>query len=228
MDARVERDKGRGISAIRAYLEELRKNRPSAVLVQKRSAKGGQTTAAILKAARGVFLREGHAGLSLRKVAEEANVAVGNLNYYFATKRDLLEAMLREELADYIEEHIQHFESEYDSPMDILLNVVTFYVSNARVSHRFFYQMWGYAGSDETARELIRDLYRPIGRFIYYMVKATKPELSDRRVRQIVLQIFSLEEGIKLFMGMGPDDDTALKTAERDMRDLTRRIVEAG
>ncbi|MEQ8935440.1 MAG: hypothetical protein RIE56_06585, partial [Amphiplicatus sp.] len=75
---------------------------------------------------------------------------------------------------------------------------------------------------------VIRDIYRPIGRFIYYMVKATKPELSDRRVRQIVLQIFSLEEGIKLFMGMGPDDDTALKTAERDMRDLTRRIVETG
>lgn len=228
MDARVERDKGRGISAIRAYLEDLRRNRPSIVLAGKRSAKGGQTTAAILKAARGVFLREGHAGLSLRKVAEEADVAVGNLNYYFATKRDLLEAMLREELADYVEEHIQQFENERDSPMDILLNVVSFYVSNARTSHRFFYQMWGYAGSDESALAVIRDLYRPIGRFIYYMVKATKPELPDRRVRQIVLQIFSLEEGIKLFMGMGPDDDTALKTAERDMRDLTRRIVEAG
>lgn len=198
------------------------------MLAEKRSAKGGQTTATILKAARNVFIREGHAGLSLRKVAEEADVAVGNINYYFATKRELLEAMLREELADYVEEHIQQFEADRDSPMEILLNVVSYYVSNARVSHRFFYQMWGYAGSDDKARELIRDLYHPIGRFIYYMVKATKPDLSDRRVRQIVLQIFSLEEGLKLFMGMGPDDDTALKTAERDMRDLTRRIVEAG
>ncbi len=228
MDIRVERDKGRGISAIRAYLEELRSNRPSVALAEKRSAKGGQTAAAILRAARDVFVREGHAGLSLRKVAEEADVAVGNLNYYFATKRELLEAMLREELADYIEEHIQQFESERDSPLEILLNVVSYYVSNARGSHRFFYQMWGYAGSDESARALIRDLYRPIGRFIYYMVRATKPELSDRRIRQIVLQIFSLEEGLKLFMGMGPEDDTALITAERDMRDLARRIVEAG
>lgn len=228
MDAKVERDKGRGIATIRTYLEELRKNRPSVVLSESRSAKGGQTTAAILKAARAVFLREGHAGLSLRKVADEADMAVGNVNYYFATKRELLEAMLREELAEYVEAHIRQFEGDRDPPIEILLNVVSFYVSNARESHPFFYQMWGYAGSDPAARELIRNLYRPIGRFIYYMVKAARPDLTDRRIRQIVLQIFSLEEGIKLFIGMGPDDDPALKTAERDIRELTERIIMAG
>ena len=228
MDARVEREKDRGVSTIRAYLEELRKNRPSVVLAAGRSAKGGQTTAAVLQAARAVFLREGHAGLSLRKVADEAGIAVGNVNYYFATKRSLLEAMLREELAEYVEQHITQFEADRDSPLEILLNVVEFYVANGRRSNQFFYQMWGYAASDPTARELIRSLYRPIGRFIYYMVKASNPELTDRRIRQIVLQLFSLEEGLKLFMGMGPEDDTALRTAERDMRDLARRIVEAG
>lgn len=223
----ADREKDRAINAIATYLEELRATRPSARLAERRSAKGAQAINVILKAARAVFVREGP-GLTMRKVAEEAGVVVGNVSYYFPSRRDLLEAMLREELVDYVEEHIRQFEADRDSPLDILLNVVAFYVSNGRSSHPFFYQMWGYAGSDDGAKAVVRSLYRPIGRFVYYIVKATNPTLTDRRIRQIVLQIFSLEEGVKLFIGMGPEDDAALKTAERDICELTRRIVEAG
>ena len=224
----ADRETNRAINTIATYLEELRASRPSARLAESRSAKGAQTINLILKAAREVFIREGHAGLTMRKVAQEAGVVVGNVSYYFPSRRELLEAMLREELVDYVEEHIRQFEAGRDSPLDILLNVVSFYVSNGRSSHPFFYQMWGYAGSDDGAKAVVRSLYRPIGRFIYYIVKAANPNLTDRRIRQIVLQIFSLEEGVKLFIGMGPEDDTALRTAERDICDLTRRIVEAG
>lgn len=221
-------EKQRGLAEIEAYLANLRRARPSVAMAAERSAKGGQTILTILKAARAVFLREGHAGLSMRMVAEEAGVALGNVSYYFPSKRALLEAMLKEELADYVEEHIRQFNASRDAPLDILLNVVEFYVSNARASHRFFFQMWGYAGADDSARALVRELYRPIGRFILSMVRAANPALSDARARQIVLQIFALEEGMKLFIGMGPDDDPALRTAERDMREATRRIVENG
>lgn len=222
------REKQRGLAVIGAYLEELRRARPSVVMAATHSPKGAQTAIAILKSARTVFIREGHAGLSMRMVAEEAGVAVGNVSYYFTSKRVLLEAMLKEELAAYVEEHIRQFEASSDSPIEILLNVVEFYVSNARLSHRFFFQVWGYAGSDDGARALVSELYRPIGRFVLSMVRAANPGLSEVRARQIVLQIFALEEGMKLFIGMGPDADLALKTAERDMREATRRLIEAG
>lgn len=220
-----EVEKRKAINTIESYLGELRANRPSVVLSSRRSAKGAQTLQAILVAARAVFVREGHAGLTMRKVAAAADLAVGNLSYYFDSRRDLIEATLREELADYVEEHVRQFEADRDSPLEILLNVVGFYVTNARQSHRFFYQMWGYAASEEAAKELIRDLYRPIGRFIYYLVKAAKPSRADDEIRRIVLQIFSLEEGLKLFIGMGPADDPALRTSANDARALARRLV---
>ncbi|MBY0421301.1 MAG: TetR/AcrR family transcriptional regulator [Parvularculaceae bacterium] len=182
----------------------------------------------IMVAARTVFLREGHAGLSMRMVAVEAGIALGNLSYYFPSKRSLLEAMLQEELADYVDAHLREVSGEEQSALAILLNVVTFYIANARQSHQFFLQMWGYAASDPNARELVRNLYRPIGRFILALVKEANPGLSEMRARQIVLQIFSLEEGVKLFIALGADGDTALETAESDMRDLVRRIVQAG
>ena len=108
--------KRRAIAEIETYLVEQRTIRPSAALAAGRSPKAIITIGQILAAGHRVFVRDGHAGLSLRKVADEAGVAVGNVNYYFETKRALIEAVLCEALADYIEEHIQQFEAGRDSP----------------------------------------------------------------------------------------------------------------
>ena len=88
--------------------------------------------------------------------------------------------------------------------------------------------MWGFAASDDKARDIVRDLYRPIGGFILSLVLAANPSLGEARARQVVLQIFSLEEGLKLFIGMGPESAPALRTAERDIRALTRKLVLEG
>lgn len=220
--------KAPAIAEIVGRLEDLRGGRPSKRFAAERSPKGGQTVAAILKAAREVFMREGHSGLTLRMVAEAAGVAVGNINYYFPTKHELLEAMLREELVDYVEDHIKQFEAENGSPVEILLGIVAFYVEKSRTSYRFFFETWAYAGSDERARALVAELYQLIGRVIYRLVKAANPELDHERITRIVLQISSLVQGLGLFIAIGPKDNPALMTAERDVRELTRRIVEMG
>ena len=220
-------DAGRAIGVITAHLDQLREARPSVALARGLSPKGANTLRTILAGAHRVFVRDGHAGLSMRKVAEESGVALGNVNYYFDSKRALLEATLREALADYAQAHIAQFEAGRQSPLEILLNVVTFYIANGRASHPLFFQMWGYAASDAAAKELIRELYRPIGRFIYYLVRAARSDATDARVREIVLQLFSLEEGMKLFIGIGRDADPALKSAERHARALAERIIRA-
>lgn len=217
----------KALNAILTHLNDLRGERPTVQIGNGKSDRTRNTIEKILTAAHKVFTKNGHAGLSLRKVADEAGIAVGNLTYHFPTKNSLLDAMMREALADYVEEHLAQFEADRDTPLDILLNVVEFYVRNARESHQFFYQLWGFAGSGEEARAMVRELYRPIGRFIYYLVRAASPKLTDAEVRQAVLQIFSLEEGYKLFIGMGPDTSPAIQSAEKDIRAITKRIIQA-
>ncbi|WP_375202645.1 TetR/AcrR family transcriptional regulator [Hyphococcus sp.] len=222
-DAETEK----ALNAILTHLNELRGARPTVQIGDGKTDRTRNTIGKILKAAHTVFTQNGHAGLSLRKVADEAGIAVGNLTYHFPTKNSLIDAMMREALADYVEEHLSQFEADRDTPLDILLNVVEFYVRNARESYQFFYQLWGFAGSGEDARDMVRELYRPIGRFIFYLVRAANPKLTDAQVRQAVLQIFSLEEGYKLFIGMGPDSSTAIQSAENDIRVITKRIIQA-
>lgn len=221
------RNDGKDLNAIVSHLEEIQRYRPTIQICDGKTGRTKHTIEKILKAALLIFTRNGHAGLSLRKVAEEAGIAVGNLTYHFPTKDALIDAMMREALADYVEEHLEQFRPDRDPPIDILLNVVEFYVRNARESHQFFYQLWGFAGSSAEARALVRELYRPIGRFVYYLVRAANPKLGDAEIRQAVLQIFSLEEGYKLFIGMGPENSPAIKTAESDIREITKRIIRA-
>ena len=220
-------DMEKALDTIRDHLCELQSKRPTVQIANTKTDRTKSTILKILQAAKLVFTRNGHAGLSLRKVAEEAGIAVGNLTYHFPTKNALIEAMLREALADYVEAHFEQFEADRDTPLEILLNVVAFYARDARHSHQFFYQLWGFAGSSEEGRLMVRELYRPIGRFIFYVVRAANPKLTDTQARQAVLQIFSLEEGYKLFIGMGPDTASAIQSAEADIRALTKKIVQA-
>ena len=49
--------------------------------------------------------------------------------------------------------------------------------------------------------------------------------LKDAEIRRATLQIFSLEEGYKLFYGMGPQEASVFETSELDLRNLATRIV---
>lgn len=224
MDEDEEETAGVAI-AIERYLADLQAARPSLAIANGHSAKGANTIAQIIAAAHRVFIRDGHAGLSMRKVADDAGLAVGNINYYFDSKRTLIEMTLREAFSDYVEVHVRQFRSKRDAPIEIVLDMLEFYISSGRNAHPFFFQLWSYAASDDAARLLVRELYRPIGRFVYYLVRAARPDADDLRVREITLQIISLEEGVKLLIGLGPDGDRALETAEIHMRKLAREVI---
>ncbi len=57
----------------------------------------GDTRSLILGAARRRLLAEGYAGLSTRKVAEEARVSLSQLHYHFGSKQGLVMALFAEE-----------------------------------------------------------------------------------------------------------------------------------
>jgi AcrR family transcriptional regulator len=61
--------------------------------------KGERRRAEILAAARRVLVAEGYDRFVLREIAARVGIMLGNLQYYFATRDDLLEAVIRAEFA---------------------------------------------------------------------------------------------------------------------------------
>lgn len=56
--------------------------------------KGEARLARILDAAAEVFMEAGYSGLTMRKIAERADISIGNLNYYYRAKTDLLRDLI--------------------------------------------------------------------------------------------------------------------------------------
>jgi AcrR family transcriptional regulator len=64
-----------------------------------RKRKGELRRAEILAAARRVLVEDGYDAFALREIANRVGVMLGNLQYYYATRDDLLEAVVRAEFA---------------------------------------------------------------------------------------------------------------------------------
>ena len=62
------------------------------------ATKGAARRASILAEARTILLNRGYVHLSLRDIAKMLGVSVGNLQYYFPAKDDLVEAVIQQEV----------------------------------------------------------------------------------------------------------------------------------
>jgi len=63
-----------------------------------KTAKGSQRRDAIIAAARTILLRDGYAGFTLRDVASAADMSLGNLQYYYPARDDLVAAVINDEM----------------------------------------------------------------------------------------------------------------------------------
>lgn len=60
-------------------------------------SKGAQRRADVLRIARSHLIERGYDAFSMREIASEAGTKLGHIQYYFPTRHDLLEALVREE-----------------------------------------------------------------------------------------------------------------------------------
>ncbi|MEO0032306.1 MAG: hypothetical protein RIS94_2064 [Pseudomonadota bacterium] len=67
---------------------------------KKLTTKGQKTRAAILDAAERQFAERGFEGVSLRQIMDEAQVQMGQIQYYFPTKEDVFASVLERRLDD--------------------------------------------------------------------------------------------------------------------------------
>jgi AcrR family transcriptional regulator len=67
--------------------------------VYETGQKGAMRRVAIVEVARHVLIEEGYDNFVLREIANRADMKLGNLQYYFASREDLLEAVITQEIA---------------------------------------------------------------------------------------------------------------------------------
>ena len=184
--------------------------------------KGRRKAAHILEQATQVLIRDGYSQFSLRRVAEAAGATLGNLQYYFPTKRDLIEAMLVHVITGYVEEFDRLMAEVEGRPQEQLAAVLS-YVIRDLTSPRttvLFPELWSMANRDRAVQQYVEDLYETYRRIVADLIARINPDLSPGQVRLLTIFITSSIEGHTPFTGhdkrweyLTPEiEETAIRT----------------
>jgi AcrR family transcriptional regulator len=119
---------------------------------------------AILEAASVVLSRDGRSSFSMRRVAQEVGISLGNLQHYFPTESTLIRALLEEILERSLQQFTKELPPATAPPrrtedlgraVDRLLAIQR----DPELS-RLFFELWAIASRDDEARAAVSAFYR--------------------------------------------------------------------
>ena len=154
-----------------------------------------------LETARRLFVEEGYAEFSMRKVARELGIRQGHLQHYFATRDDLLTEMLEQALHSYIDEYEKFRDDvrgDAEQQLDFVIKFLLGDISNSQVS-KFFLELWPMTAHYQEVLLMLRDIYRRNWEGFSTFVESYRPDLDGDTARAIALQILALVDGLIIY-----------------------------
>jgi AcrR family transcriptional regulator len=163
--------------------------------------KGKDKRKQILDVARELLIDAGYHNFSLRKVAEKAGIRVGNLQYYFPAKSDLVQAMLD----DVIDDYLRDFDNIRGSgtPEEQFLAVVEDVISdlNTRKTTVFFPELWSLSNHEKGVTRSMDNMYQRYREVLADIISEINPKLSAGQCQRLALFFSSSVEGHTIFIG---------------------------
>ncbi len=154
----------------------------------------------ILQQAIQIIAREGYGKLTMRALAKASGMKLGALQYHFATREALLQA-LTEAIAGNYAASLAELEQQQDSLT--IRDVVQWYLqdtSGARFESDWLWpQLWAMGRVEPQMQVLLNDVAgRAVALFEHYLTQA-----GSKNAHAEALAIISLAEGSTLFVGTG-------------------------
>jgi len=203
-----------------------RAKRPAPVIAG--SATGQLRVEQILETARTILVRDGHAGLSMRKVAQESGIALGHLQHFFATREALLNGLFRyasdtydanyeRVMVDLPEDPRRRFEAV----LDFLLEDGTRWESRA-----FFFEFWVLSLRNPAAKAEIESMHAHHREAMEQHIAALNPSMSAAKRRDRAMQIAAIIDGLMVHLRTDDKNSAAYRARIADVRRTILRLAE--
>ena len=168
------------------------------------SKKGNQRIRQILLAALEVLIRHGYHAFTMREVAAQCGISVGNLNYYYASKAGLL--------ADLIDSVWKGYEIEFDKilqsngpddPEKALQAVIRLILDDLATKETtvFFPELWAMANHDSDAAKRLDQIYAKVRQVFVALIPQINSTLTENEVEELALFLSASLEGHTMFVG---------------------------
>jgi len=179
--------------------------------------KGQARIEAILAAAAEVLISQGYKKLTLRQIALQAGITVGNLTYYYRSKEALLKDLLDNILHTYLDEMDRIAEASGDSPEDHFVAIVEYLIEDLHTQRttKFFPELWALANHDAYAAELMETMYAQQRQALFDLIHAVNPNLDRQQTSHLALFVSSSIEGMTMFVGAGKKQEGAIESMKK-------------
>ncbi|TCW83911.1 TetR/AcrR family transcriptional regulator [Burkholderia sp. SRS-46] len=204
-------------------------------LAEARSATGStaqgnreRRLAQIILAAQQTFREDGYAAFAARSVAARVGITLGNLQYYFRTKGELLSAALMA----YVSQKINDYTTIANQPgmsaqrrCSALVERIFFDINETDLP-KFLFEIWAFAQQEPYAAELVDDMYTEHRSTFAKLLSEIHPTLTHEeclaRASVIVVQM----AGIMIFAYNGEDSDKDYADCVRVTKQSVKMIVD--
>lgn len=164
--------------------------------------KGLERAHGILRAAQGIFAAHGYAGLSMRSVAAQVGMSLGNVQHYYKSKDALIEALLLYTM-EVFQGKIDHITSSMGraSRIERFVSTVDMFLEELGdpVTHGVFFEIWALATRDAFASALMDKMLAREKKTIFKLIQGLNPEISDQQYMLRSILIVAQVEGLMLF-----------------------------
>jgi AcrR family transcriptional regulator len=177
-----------------------------------RSARGEARRAKILAAARSTLAEQGLDQFVLRTIATTVGIELGNLQYYFATRADLLEAVMRAEFEhDVAAVRAARHRLDESPPDDRYTHLATMLIHHWTVEGgaSVFTTLWQLASHDQRFRRLSAEIYEAFYAEIQAMIRTADPSASDRDLAARAQLMTAVLDGVAMQIHAALDDEDA-------------------
>lgn len=166
-------------------------------------ARGQEGFEQILRAALSLLVEQGSKALTLRRIAAECGLNVGNLNYYFKSKEELIRELLDAVISSYEESFDDIYHDPDASPEQRLERIVTLILTDitTKKTSRFFPELWAMANHDPFVQERMEELYSRARVVLNALIGEINPDLPSDERETLALFISASMEGMTMFAG---------------------------
>lgn len=167
------------------------------------SAKGELRRIALLDAAEHVLVTSGNANATMRNFAAASNVRIGHLQHYFATRSDLMQAVLERVLQRSLAwmRETTGIDLEVDDVVPISRVETAMVVAslmqqqNDPTTVRLYVEIWAMAASDAEIATVLRDFYADYAACVEVIVNRAQPGLAAGARQAKANAVVALFEG---------------------------------
>lgn len=152
----------------------------------------------ILQCAMTLLKESGDQGLTMRKVAESADMRLSNVQYYFKTKELLLAALLEGFLVDYAQSMQVLTASDQLSAEKRLQQLTTHILNDIEKSDCavVFKEIWAIAERNNAVKQAVDDYYAKLHLMLFEELKQVAPKgCKDQTLNNAVAILLPFIEG---------------------------------